>query len=283
MLSASRARPRREDVTPGDASSLAVEAQDVSGWPFNWHQHPECELTLIVSGRGVRQVGDAVERFGPGDLVLLGPGLPHSWISDPGCGRCRAVVVKFPAALAGERPEAQRLRPLLARARRGLVFSGTSAVAAAGELEALARTTSPVARLGRLHLALAELEAGSGRALAAAPPVPDPQPDARLARVLACVHAQADRPLPAARAARIADMHPAAFSRWFRRRLGLGFVRYLAEVRVALACRLLAEGNRNVTEVALAAGFGSLSSCNRWFRRVRGVAPRSWRAAVRPP
>jgi AraC-like DNA-binding protein len=279
MLSRLRRRPLREEVRPGAASSLAVEDQDVVGWSFNWHQHPECELTLIEAGRGLRQVGDAVERFAPGDLVLLGPGVPHSWASDPGCGRCRAVVVKFPATLADERAEAQRLRPLLVRARCGLVFSGLAARRAADELRAVVAAASPLARLGRLHLALAELERARARPLAPAPPAAVAI-DARLARVLALVHAEADRPLPAERLARLAGMHPAAFSRWFHRCLGIGYVRYLAEVRVALACRLLAEGGGSVLEVALAAGFGSLSSCNRWFRRVRGMQPRRWRQAL---
>jgi AraC-like DNA-binding protein len=276
----SRSRPRREEVRPDAASSLAVEDQDTAGWPFHWHQHPECELTLITAGRGTRQVGDAVERFTPGDLVLIGPGLPHSWASDPGCGRCRAVVVKFPLGLAGEAAESQRLRPLLARARCGLAFRGRSAQAAGAELLALAAATSPVARLGRLHLALAVLERARGRTLAGAPPAPQAEVDARLAKVLALVHAEAGTTLPATRAARLAGLHPASFSRWFHRRLGVGFVRYLAEVRVALACRLLAEGRNSITGTAFDAGFGSISSCNRWFRRVRGVAPRQWRATA---
>jgi AraC-like DNA-binding protein/mannose-6-phosphate isomerase-like protein (cupin superfamily) len=280
MITKLRHRAHREEVRPGAASSLAVESLDSAGWAFCWHQHPECELTLIEAGSGLRQVGDAVERFAPGDLVLLGPGLPHSWASDPDCGRCRALVVKFPQALAGDQAEAQQLRALLSRARSGLVFSGAAASRASAELRLLVSTVSPIARLGHLHLALAELEAARARALAAAPPGPESAIDERLARVLALVHAEADGPLPAARAARLAGLHPAAFSRWFHRQLGVCFVRYVAEVRVAIACRLLAEGRTSILEVALASGFGSLSSCNRWFRLVRGTQPRRWRGKI---
>lgn len=270
-----RPRPRREDVRLDTAGSLALEVQDRPSFPFNWHQHPECELTLIEAGRGVRQVGDHVGPFGPGDLVLLGPGLPHTWTSDAGCGRCRAIVVKFPlGAVAGPGGDGLGLRRLLARAACGLRFP--AAPAAVTELRAMAGTTAPAARLGRLLVALAALDAAGGETLAAAPPAAA-DPDPRLARVLALVHAGADGPLPAGRAARLAGMHPAAFSRWFARRHGTTWVRYVAAVRVALACRLIADRGQEITAAALAAGFASLSSFNRWFRRLRGEAPRAWR------
>ena len=44
-----------------------------------WHFHPELELTHIVKGRGTRFIGDNIEYFEDGDLILVGSNLPHVW------------------------------------------------------------------------------------------------------------------------------------------------------------------------------------------------------------
>src|SRR5213592_865778 len=72
------------------------------------HFHPEFEIMLILEGSGMRFVGDSMERFQAGDLVLLGSGIPHLFRSDQdyyqkGSGlRSRAVVVYFKEDFLGE-------------------------------------------------------------------------------------------------------------------------------------------------------------------------------------
>ncbi len=39
--------------------------------PFQWHHHPEYELTLTLNSRGQRFIGDHIGSFDDGDLVLV--------------------------------------------------------------------------------------------------------------------------------------------------------------------------------------------------------------------
>ncbi len=91
-------QPWFETVTiPRDRSWLLFDRQ-LPDFPFNWHYHPEFELTLTVGSCGVRFVGDHVERYAHDDLVLLGPNLPHAWQSEALVGDAplhRAIVCWF--------------------------------------------------------------------------------------------------------------------------------------------------------------------------------------------
>jgi len=71
-----------------------------------------------------------------------------------------------------------------------------------------------------------------------------------------------------------------AFSRFFRLHTGKTFPEFVNELRIGRACRLLAEGEMNVTEIAFACGFGNLSNFNRQFHRLRHTSPSAFRDAV---
>ncbi len=48
----------------------------------HWHYHQEFELSFITEGSGKRIVGDSIEEFHPGDLIFIGPRIPHVWLSE---------------------------------------------------------------------------------------------------------------------------------------------------------------------------------------------------------
>src|SRR5437867_1813082 len=41
-------------------------------------RHPCCEIGLMLQGEGTALIQGAEARFAPGNLLLLGPGVPHS-------------------------------------------------------------------------------------------------------------------------------------------------------------------------------------------------------------
>ena len=68
-----------EVLQTGNRQSFLVRRFDQWAFDGPYHFHPEYELTYITKGAGKRYVGSHMEDFSAGDLVLLGPNLPHCW------------------------------------------------------------------------------------------------------------------------------------------------------------------------------------------------------------
>ena len=84
-------------------------------------------------------MGDHIGRFNAGDLVLMGPNLPHSYINDAKVtGRAHSIVLQFlPGCLGADffqLGEMKRIGDLLERSRVGLAFHGRTRDRAADAL-----------------------------------------------------------------------------------------------------------------------------------------------------
>jgi AraC-like DNA-binding protein len=69
----------------------------------------------------------------------------------------------------------------------------------------------------------------------------------------------------------------------FRLETGLTPIKYLNRYRIRQARILLAQGEMNVTEVALAVGFTDPSYFARVFRDEIGISPRAYQGGERTP
>jgi AraC-like DNA-binding protein len=276
-----------EAITPEPGASWAfLDRRLDDGIPFEWHHHPEYELTLTLNSRGFRYIGDDVEPYDDGDLVLLGPGIPHSWHSreviDPAQPHT-ALVIWFTQAwldgLTAALPELGQLAGMLARAAQGLRFGEAARRAVAASIQAM-RTATPVARLLQLLEVLNRLSQDQEAApLSNVPALPGlPLSDEpRIARVLQHLHAHFAEPISAEAMAAIACISTSGFHRMFRRHTRTTLVAYLSRLRIGRACSLLITSGQPISAIASAVGYGNLSLFNRQFASIKGEAPSAFR------
>jgi len=277
-------QPYVEDIPTSARQSFAWRRFKPRRFPFQWHLHPEAELTLIVKGHGQRYVGDDMAEFGPGDLVLIGPGLAHTWCSAADQrGEAESVVIQFLPACFGEgffdRPETRALGRLLGRSAVGLAFSGRVADDVGAAMCAMARQP-PLRRMMRLIEVLDRLSRARGVHRLASRPTTGRLREAdrrRIDRVCRAIDQRYTEPLTLATGASLAGLHPASFARFFKRMTGQTFVEHVNRLRVAHACRLLVETDRPVTDICFASGFGNVSNFNRVFRQLKQMTPRGYR------
>jgi AraC-like DNA-binding protein len=249
-------------------------------FPFTWHYHHEYELTLITKGRGTRFVGDNLDSYQPGDLVLIGPDLPHTFASADGHDENEAVVAQFLPSITAGLPELAPITALLARAGRGLRFPHDSQLAQLSRLPRLPPAERTVELLAIL-LRLAEIPDATPLAGTQDLPVLDRSASVRMDSICRLLQAEHTRPLRLAEIAAEAHLSPSATSRFFRRTSGVTLSAYLTTLRVQTACSLLLETDRHIAQIAADCGLANLAHFNRTFLRLKGMTPRQFRAAFR--
>ncbi|WP_432723161.1 AraC family transcriptional regulator [Jeongeupia wiesaeckerbachi] len=258
-----------------------LEYLDVEQLPFQWHYHPEFELTLTRHASGVRYIGSDVEAFGELDLALVAPNQPHTWHAQArDDGRHHEVeVIQFTAGWFGNvatlLPELDAIARWLGDINAGLVFGARSATAAAPLFGALRQASGP-ARLQALLGLLEQLRlAADVRRIGAVVTPPPDEP--RLAAALDHLYRHYREPVRLAELARAASTSVATLKRLFALQ-PLGSVSaYLAELRIGHACDLLINTRLPVEIVAQQSGFPSPAQFYRLFARHKATTPAAFR------
>lgn len=287
----------REIIAKDPQRSFRSVVHDFPSAICGWQAHPEYEIHLIQKSTGSLIAGDYVGTFSPGHLSMVGPMLPHDWVSDlaPGeVARDRDVLVQFTdewvRGCMDLMPELQRLDPLLHRATRGVEFSGSTAARGAESLRALVASSGPtqIARMFELLAVLAEAPEHEYELLAS-PWVgvgDDAGANAAVEAGLAYIFDNLTGDIRLSRAAQLAYMSEPTFSKYFKRASGMTFSNMVKRLRIAHARRLLDTSDLSVVQVAGASGYRNMSNFNRQFLAEVGMTPTAYRKlepAQRPP
>lgn len=257
--------------------------------PFaRWHFHPEYEIHLIQRTTGRYIIGNEIGSFGPGQLVIVGPNVPHDWISEiepTERVEDRDVVLQFHgdwiARCTDVIPEMSDLDGLLARATRGIEFSGETAERGAQELLLIGQS-SGIKRVQHIFTLLALLASAPSKECRYLMSGWVPQADSLGAlevvnKAIDYIFENIGGTVRLSRAAEIAGMSSSAFSRYFKTASGHTFSDMVVRLRLAEACRLLETTDKPIARISEDAGYSNLSNFNRQFRSRYGLTPREYR------
>lgn len=271
--------------TAGPNHSFSLAKEECHNFFEEFHYHPEFELTLILSGSGTRYVGDSISPFSCGDLVLLGPDLPHVWKSDSRFylnGKptlSSSIAIHFNKDFLGQGffglPEMHLVNELLEKSSRGIDV-GESAKADVARRLNIMLSENPTERLISLLDILHRLSRCKDHKLLSTPSFLNAyvsEENSRIKKVHRFVISHFREPIKLKDAADAAHMTPTAFCRYFRQHTRKTFTAYLNEVRVGYACRLLQESNLKIAEICYGSGFCNLSNFNKQFKALMGLTP----------
>ncbi|MCC6412038.1 MAG: helix-turn-helix domain-containing protein [Saprospiraceae bacterium] len=273
----------------------AVRVQVDTGPHFypNLHRHPEVQITLIAQGEGVLVANDYVGNFAAGNVFVLGRELAHVFRSDTKYFAADSehevlgISLFFDEKYFGDHfwnlNEMEAVRRLVREAAGGLKITGPSQTAVAQHLVAIQQQSGlekMITFFSILHL----LAAGSEyQQLSLAQPFLQSHTydNERINAIVQFTFESYQDPIAIETVARLANLTPEAFCRYFKLRTRKTYLRFLHEVRINQACKLLLQDDLSVEEVAFQTGFNNRANFNRVFKMIVGKTPSSYVAQNR--
>ena len=255
--------------------------------PF--HYHPEFELAYVKEGFGKRIIADKIESFYAGDLVFLGPNLPHVWQNDEifhkgfANFRSKFVVIHFQKEIFSDRllqlQESSKLTDLFAQSARGIKIVGKSQEVITEKMSHLNSKKGLERLIGLLdilHIISVSKETEFISHKGYSGMLGQNKVD-RLAEVYNYVSEHYNKEITLDDVARMTNLTPPAFCRLFKKRTNRHFVSYLNDVRISRACKQLLETDLNISEIAFHSGYKTVSNFNKIFKKNIGIAPKAYR------
>jgi len=276
-----------EILQPTSGQSFLLRKFDSTAFDAPYHFHVEYELTYILQGHGKRYVGSHMNDFTSGDLVLLGPNLPHCWKLEPGKETqtgASAIVIQFDGAFLGDdffnKNELQHIKRLFQKSGSGVCFSGDTQKVVGQNLLALSEEENGFRMLMGLLEALQRLAQSAEYTLL------DPNQivaerslaeQERINPVFAYLVENFRQQVSLEKAAGIANMTTNAFCKYFKKITRKTFMETIIEYRLNYAIQQLVQTDKPVSVIAFESGFGDVSHFYKMFKVKMNLSPLNYR------
>ncbi len=272
-----------EKISPDTGSSFRLIHWKSENDRYFWHYHPEYEIVFVRKGSGKLHIGEHLKNYEEGELVFIGPDLPHTGFGYGVIGEHEEIVVQLREDFLGEefmqKPELQHIRKLFERAKQGLSFQGKSRKIVAAKLQKML-TFSHFERLVEL-LNIFDILATTTEftVLNAADKRFDfnHKDEDRINKVYEYVEQNYQKNIDIQAVADLANLTVPSFCRYFKKISHITYTDFVNEYRINQACRLLFE-NKPIADICFEVGFNNISHFNKTFKQLKGVSPREYKA-----
>ncbi len=275
-------KPKLLDRSAAQSVPFVVRENRYPNFLKIWHYHPELELVVIKESVGTRFVGDSIEKFEPGEVILIGKNLPHMWLNDATYFHgnpeliASAFSIHFKEDFVGKEflnlHSAAHLSLLFEKAKSGIRFIDLD-FPIQSEIHQLIAEKDAFQKLMRLLQILSQLAKHENIALLSSEGYLNTNIIEGSDETHEYIFKNFNTPIQLKDVAAIAGMNPSAFSRYFKRIHRKTFSRYLIEIRIGYACKLLMENKANISAVCYESGFNNLSNFNKQFRKIKQMNP----------
>ena len=286
-------KPQLLKVPKGLQQSFSIRRDVVLYFYNQWHYHPELELIHIEQGSGTQFVGDNIQNFQSGDLILIGPNLPHYWRCDEKYFQnntnlyAQATVVHFSENIFGETflnlPENKAITELLDKAKRGMKLLGDENAKVKQLLQSLLeqKEGNPMIALLQILQSLSQCKEASLLSNSYYSEGFDQHDTDRINHIYQYSLNNFQQKITIEEIAEVANISPHSFCRYFKSRSRKTYSQFLLELRIGHACKLLLEGKLSIAQTCYESGFNNFANFNKYFKIMTKKSPLQYQKEFR--
>lgn len=240
---------------------------------------------FIQEGTGTQFVGDSIQRFEGGDLLLIGSDCPHYLRSDnkyfsgdPNLWVSALVIHFNPSIFSKDFLTLLENRPieqLLEKSKKGLRIMGNTKTMVTESMKKMMVTDKGNMILA-LYTLLDLLATSNEYELLGTRIMEGDHNDKETERINAIYNFSAKhfkRKITIDEIAGVAHLSANSFCRYFKNKTKNNFSHFLNEIRVEYACKKIRENQLQVTQVCYEAGFNNFVNFNNAFKKITGKTP----------
>lgn len=271
-------------------NSFTVKHEVQSNFGTTWHYHPELELHYVIKGNGTRFIGNSIESFSKGELVLLGENLPHTWkcnqeyFQEKSNLEVEAIVIQFRKDFLGESflnlPESHLIPHLFETAKSGMIIKGK----VKKQIIPLMHASLQATGLDRIIIMLSILKALAENKEFSTITVPhkyqfnsDEHAKNRLDKVYSYTISNYKEEISLEDISSISNLSITSFCRYFKMMTKMTYYDFLTRIRISQACRLLIDDKVPTNIICYECGFNNISNFYRHFKRITGLTPKAYK------
>jgi AraC-like DNA-binding protein len=283
-------KPLLFDVSASLRNSIYIKEVKARHLVDQFHFHNAFEIALIIKGSGRRIVGDSIENFCDGDLILMAPNLPHASYSDrkyhehATSTKIHAIVVYFqPDWITETHWNSQDFAPLKAlfnELKRGIRLLNNTHQAVMNLLLSLRDADGLKSFVILIQILDIISRSGDYSCLASRDysNTYDEHNIRKIHNVYKYVMENFTNKIMLDDIAAVAFMTPPAFCKYFKSKTSKTFTAFVNEIRIGYACQLLIEGHLDISSVCYECGFNNFTSFNENFKHFKGITPSEYKA-----
>lgn len=247
------------------------------------HQQETWELSYIITGSGARIIGDVVENFSKGEVILIPPNIPHCWSFDESVHDREGNIENITIVFENDFLEScKNLFPELFNSISELQNNENAVSFKDGLLEKIQiLMTSMINQNGIERISsfirLLELISYCKDMQIVGRPVTENKREKKLQEIYLFILSNFQRNISLEEISKSVGMQKSSFCVFFKKMTGKSFFTYLTEFRIESSCQMLLKTKLSIAEICIASGFNDIPYYNRVFKKSKNVTPTQFR------